>query len=163
MGKSLDKECRGSSKQSCDYVQIFFQHVNSHNLIMTISYMMLVKFYFQENVIKASSKKKKKKAGSFEIQHTDIDSCDLQVIPMWVTSLNSTLIIMNSICAPAESNLFNLRSENDPDFQSCFGWWVQLCWMYLGSVNKILIPIPATECILLLQIFFWLSFKVRYL
>ena len=25
--------------------------------------------------------------------------------------------------------------------------------MYLGSVNKILIPIPATECILLLQIF----------
>lgn len=88
---------------------------------MTISYMMLVKCYFQENVIKASFKKKKKKAGSFEIQHIDIDSCDLQVIPMWVTSLNSTLIIMNSICAPAESNLFNLRFENDPDFQSCSG------------------------------------------
>ena len=33
----------------------------------------------------------------------------------------------------------------------------------LGSVNKILIPITATECILILQIFFWLSFKVRYL
>lgn len=162
MGKSLDKEWRGSSKQSCEYVQIFFQRVNSHNLIMTISYMMLVKFYFQENVIKASSKKKKK-AGSFEIQYTDIDSCDLQVIPMWVTSVNSTLIIMNSICAPAESNLFNLCSENDPDFQSGFGWWIQLGWMYLGSVNKILIPITATECILLVQIFFWLSFKVRYL
>ena len=88
---------------------------------MTISYMMLVKFYFQENVIKASSKKKKKNAGSFEIQYTDIDSRDLQVIPMWVTSVNSTLIIMNSICAPAESNLFNLCSENDPDFQSGFG------------------------------------------
>lgn len=161
MGKSLDKEWRGSSKQSCEYVQIFFQRVNSHNLIMTISYMMLVKFYFQENVIKASSQKKK--AGSFEIQYTDIDSCDLQVIPMWVTSVNSTLIIMNSICAPAESNLFNLCSENDPDFQSGFGWWIQLGWMYLGSVNKILIPITATECILLVQIFFWLSFKVRYL
>ena len=120
MGKSLNKECMGSSKQYCDYVQIFFQRVNSHNLIMTISYMMLVKCYLQENVIKASLKKKKK-AGSFEIQHIDINSCDLQVIPMWVTSLNSTLIIMNSICAPAESNLFNLRSENDPDFQSCFG------------------------------------------
>lgn len=66
--------------------------------------MLLVKCYFQENVIKASSKKKNKiKTGSsVEIQHTDIDSCDLQVIPMWVTSLNSALIIMNSICAPAK-------------------------------------------------------------
>lgn len=76
----------------------FFQCVKSHNLIIAVRYMMLGKCYFQENVIKPSS---------FEIQHNDTFSCNLQVIPMWVTSLNSTLIIMTSVCAPAESNLVN--------------------------------------------------------
>lgn len=162
MGKSLDKECRASSKQSCNYVQIFFQRVNSHNLIRTISYMMLVKCYFQENVIKASSKKNKNRQLRWDPAHRYRflwSSGDSHVGNLSQLSFNNNEL---HLCS-SESNLFNLCSENDPDFQSCFGWWIQLYWIYLGSVNKILIPITATECILIPQIFFWLSFKIRYL
>lgn len=63
-----------------------------------VRYMTLGMRYFQGGEIKANSS---------EIQHKDIFSCDLQVVPVFATSLNSTLMVMASICAPAECNLFN--------------------------------------------------------
>lgn len=72
---------------------------------------------------KCSFQGEKIKATSLEIQHKDLFSCDVQMVPTFATSLNSTLMIMASICAPAECNLFNWSSENDPDFQPCLACW----------------------------------------